>query len=140
MKVTKGQLRRTIRRCLLEMPTESGFHMDQATITMGHDHKPEEYDAAFELLADWGGDKFAAGELHKDLKKITGKGFMPDETLKAYEDALTAFPSLEQRGDWKAMLAMLDPYLKKQNEPYEFTPYMMKKLAEKMPEKYGKYK
>lgn len=136
MKVTKKQLRRTIRRCLLEAPTPAGFHMDQAKITMGYPHKPEEYDASIELMADYFGDKFAAEHVHKDLKKITSKVFMPDETLKAYEDSLAAFPSLEQRGDWKAMLAMMDPYLKKQNEPYKPRSWVLRGLAEKMPEKY----
>ena len=136
MKVTKNQLRRTIRRCLLETPTAAGFHMDQAKLTMGYPHKPEEYDASIEVMADYNGDKFAAEYVHKDLKKIKSKGFMPDETLKAYEDSLAAFPSLEQRGDWKAMLAMMDPYLKKQNEPYKPRGFVLRGLAKKMPEKY----
>ena len=134
--LAEQKLRRIVRRRLLEMPTKAGFHMEDAVLTMGYPHKPEEYDDSIELAADYFGDKWAAEHVHKDLKKITSKGFMPDETLKAYEDSLAAFPSLERRGDWKAMLAMMDPYLKKANEPYKPASWVLKGLAEKMPEKY----
>ena len=129
MKITKGQLRRTIRQHLLEMPTKAGFHMEDAVLTRVNT-QPDEYDASIELFASIFGDDEAVIKIASDF------GSMPDDVLspanlKWQQGLISDYKRGKIRGsrDWRGLLKSVPEDLKRKVFPYEPSRDVRKKFG-----------